>query len=157
MVQRISADAYIAAYVPVPGYIPFLAEENYGPRIERSEVWLLTCDDGDVGVAMLEERRDHLLLYSVAVRPTEQGRGHGRAPLDFADQRAAELGLAAICLYTSMRTARTSRFMAGTDMPRSAPAHIQLGWVNCSSTWCALCRRAPAQRLLSTRGPGGDC
>ena len=66
MVQRISADAYIAAYVPVPGYIPFLAEENYGPRIERSEVWLLTCDDGDVGVAMLEERRDHLLLYSVA-------------------------------------------------------------------------------------------
>ena len=106
MVQRISADAYIAAYVPVPGCIPFPAEENYGPRIERGEVWLLTCDDGDVGVAMLEERRDHLLLYSVAVRPTEQGRGHGRAPLDFADQRAAELGLAASRLYTSMRTAK---------------------------------------------------
>jgi ribosomal protein S18 acetylase RimI-like enzyme len=37
------------------------------------------------------------------VRPTEQGRGHGRALLDFADQRAAALGLAAIRLYTNTR------------------------------------------------------
>jgi ribosomal protein S18 acetylase RimI-like enzyme len=106
VVQRISADAYITAYVPMLGYIPLPAEENYGLRIERGEVWLLACGDGDVGVAVLEERRDHLLLYSIAVRPTEQGRGHGRALLDFADQRAAALGLAAIRLYTNTRMAK---------------------------------------------------
>jgi ribosomal protein S18 acetylase RimI-like enzyme len=47
--------------------------------------------------------RDHLLVYSVAVRPTEQGKGHGGALLDFADQRAAALGLAVIRLYTNLR------------------------------------------------------
>jgi ribosomal protein S18 acetylase RimI-like enzyme len=103
VVQGISADAYIAAYVPALGYIPLPAEEDYGPRIERGEVWLLACGDSDVGVAVLEERRDHLLVYSIAVRPTEQGRGHGRALLDFADQRAIALGLAVIRLYTNVR------------------------------------------------------
>jgi GNAT superfamily N-acetyltransferase len=103
VVQGISADAYIAAYVPVLGYIPLPAEEDYGPRIERGEVWLLACGDGDVGVAVLEEHRDHLLVYSVAVRPTEQGKGHGRVFLEFADQRAAALGLTLIRLYTNAR------------------------------------------------------
>jgi len=102
-VQRISADAYVAAYIPVLGYIPLPAEEDYGPRIERGEVWLLACGGSDVGVSVLEERRDHLLVYSIAVRPTEQGRGHGGALLDFADQRAAALGFAVIRLYTNMR------------------------------------------------------
>jgi ribosomal protein S18 acetylase RimI-like enzyme len=103
VVQEISSDAYIAAYVPVLGYIPLPAEEDYGPRIERDEVWLLACGDRDVGVAVLEERPDHLLVYSIAVRLGEQGRGHGRALLDFADQRAIALGLAVIRLYTNVR------------------------------------------------------
>jgi len=72
-------------------------------RIERGEVWLLACGDSYVGAAVLEERRDHLLVYSIAVRPTEQGRGHGRALLDFADQRAIAAGLAVIRLYTNVR------------------------------------------------------
>ena len=101
--QEISADAYIAAYVPMLGYIPLPAEEDYGPRIERGEVWLLACGDRDVGVAVLEERPDYLLVYSIAVRPAEQGKGHGRALLDFADQRAIALGLAVIRLYTNVR------------------------------------------------------
>jgi hypothetical protein len=50
VVQRISADAYIAAYVPMLGYIPLPAEEDYRPRIERGEVWLLECGDSDVGL-----------------------------------------------------------------------------------------------------------
>ena len=103
VVQRISADAYIAAYLPVLGYIPLPAEEDYGPRIERGEVWLLACGDSDVGVAVLEERPDHLLVYSIAVLPTEQGQGHGRVLLDFADQRAVALGVAEIRLYTNVR------------------------------------------------------
>ena len=69
----------------------------------RAAVWLMSCGGRDVGLAVLEERPDHLLLYSIAVTPTEQGRGHGGALLDFADQRAAALAVAEIRLYTNAR------------------------------------------------------
>jgi hypothetical protein len=52
---------------------------------------------------VLEERRDHLLAYSVAVRPTEQGKGHARVLLEFADQRAAALGRTLIRLDANVR------------------------------------------------------
>ena len=37
------------------------------------------------------------------MRRREQGQGYGRALLDFADQRAAALGVAVIRLYTNVR------------------------------------------------------
>ena len=103
LVQKISADAYISAYLPVLGYIPKPAEEDYRPRIDRHEVWVLKCGGREVGVAVLEERCDHLLVYSIAVAPTEQRLGHGRALLEFADQRAAAIGAEEIRLYTNLR------------------------------------------------------
>lgn len=102
-VQQISADAYTSAYMPVLGYIPKPAEEDYGLRIARSEVWILECNGGAVGVAVLEERPDHLLVYSIAVKPTEQRQGYGSALLDFADERAAAIGVDEIRLYTNLR------------------------------------------------------
>jgi ribosomal protein S18 acetylase RimI-like enzyme len=105
-VRKISADAYIAAYLPVLGYTPKPAEGDYEPRIDRHEVWILECGDRDVGVTVLEEHSDHLLLYSVAVSLAEQHRGHGRALLDFADQRAVAIGVAEIRLYTNVRMER---------------------------------------------------
>jgi|SRR6266851_4825146 len=77
VVRQISADAYISAYLPVLGYIPKPAEEDYGPRIARKEVWLLERSGRAVGVAVLEEHSDHLLVYSIAVNPTEQRRAMG--------------------------------------------------------------------------------
>ena len=49
VVRQISADAYISAYLPVLGYIPKPAEEDYGPRIARKEVWLLERSGRAVG------------------------------------------------------------------------------------------------------------
>ena len=43
-VQRISADAYIPAYMTVLGTIPKPATEDYSPRIERGEVWILEIE-----------------------------------------------------------------------------------------------------------------
>ena len=63
----------------------------------------LKCGGREVGVAVLEERCDHLLVYSIAVAPTEQRLGHGRALLEFADQRAAAIGAEEIRLYTNLR------------------------------------------------------
>ena len=106
VVQQISADAYIGAYVPVLGYIPQPAEEDYSTRIGRHEVWIIERDGHAVGVAVLEARPDHLLVYSIAVRPTEQRRGYGRALLVFADQRAAAIGVPEIRLFTNIRMKR---------------------------------------------------
>jgi GNAT superfamily N-acetyltransferase len=92
-VQRISADAYIPAYMAVLGTIPKPATEDYGPRIERGEVWILENEGEPTGIAVLEENNDHLLIYSIAVKPDAQRKGYGRALLDFADKQAARLGL----------------------------------------------------------------
>jgi len=101
VVRQISADAYISAYLPVLGYIPKPAEEDYGPRIARKEVWLLERSGRAVGVAVLEEHSHHLLVYSIAVNPTEQRQGYGRALLACAAQRAVAIGVPEIRLYTN--------------------------------------------------------
>jgi ribosomal protein S18 acetylase RimI-like enzyme len=106
VVRQISAAAYISAYLPALGYVPKPAEEDYGPRIARKEVWLLECNGHAVGIAVLEERPDHLLIYSIAVNPTEQRQGYGRALLNFADQRAVAIGVSEIRLYTNTQMKR---------------------------------------------------
>jgi len=106
IVRQISADAYIAAYVPVLGYIPLPAEEDYGSRIARHEVWMIEQDGKAVGVAVLEEFTDHLVVHSIAVNPGEQRRGFGKALLDFADQRAIEIGVPETRLFTNSRMQR---------------------------------------------------
>jgi GNAT superfamily N-acetyltransferase len=83
-VQRISADAYVPPYTAVLGTIPKPATENYGPRIEKGEVWILEIEGEPTGIAVLEENTEYLLIYSIAVRPEAQRKGYGRALLDFA-------------------------------------------------------------------------
>jgi ribosomal protein S18 acetylase RimI-like enzyme len=102
-IQRISADAYIPAYMAVLGTIPRPATEDYGPRIEKGQVWVLEVEGEPTGVVVLEERSDHLLVYSIAVKLDAQRKGYGTALLDFADQRAIGLGLREVRLYTNER------------------------------------------------------
>lgn len=54
----------------------------------------------------LAAKPDHLLIWSVAVRPCRQHGGLGRALLAFAERRAMELGLPEVRLYTHARMAR---------------------------------------------------
>ena len=68
-VQRISADAYIPAYMAVLGTIPKPATEDYGARIEKGEVWILEVEGEPTGVAILEENADRVMIYSIAVKP----------------------------------------------------------------------------------------
>lgn len=103
VVRQISADAYISTYMPVLGYIPKPAEEDYGARIARKEIWIMERDGYAIGVAVLEEHSHHLLVYSIAVTLKEQGQGYGRALLDFADRRAIAIRVPEIRLYTNTR------------------------------------------------------
>jgi ribosomal protein S18 acetylase RimI-like enzyme len=106
IIQRISADAYIPAYMPVLGTIPKPAIEDYRSRIERGEVWILEIEGEPTGIVVLEENAEHLLIYSIAVKPDAQRKGHGKTLLDFADQRAIDLGLREVRLYTNERMER---------------------------------------------------
>jgi len=105
-VRRISAEAYIPAYMAVLGTIPKPAVEDYGPRVERGQVWILEIEEEPIGIAVLEANADHLLIYSIAVKPYAQRKGYGRALLDFVDNLAIELGLYEIRLYTNDRMER---------------------------------------------------
>jgi len=105
-VQRISAEAYIPAYMAALGVIPKPAFENYRPRIERGEVWLLEADGEPAGLIVLEEKPAHVVIYSIAVRPAQQGRGHARSLLQFAAQQAVASGMRELRLYTNTRMAR---------------------------------------------------
>ena len=53
------------------------------------------------GLVVLEPRADHLYLDTVAVHPDAQGAGLGRLLLEFAEDRARELGLPEIRLFTN--------------------------------------------------------
>src|SRR5215472_11788534 len=105
-VQRISAEAYTPVYQAICGFVPKPALEDYQPRIERGEVWIAEVDGLAVGVAVLEPRPDHLLVYSIAVSPEEQGKGHGAALLRFALEHAAAIAVPEVRLYTNARMQR---------------------------------------------------
>jgi ribosomal protein S18 acetylase RimI-like enzyme len=105
-VRAISAAAFIPAYAPVIGTAPRPALEDYAPRVARGEVWLLDTEAGSIATLVLEPHEDHLLVYSIAVRPEHQGRGHARRLLAFAEEQARSTGLSELRLYTNDRMER---------------------------------------------------
>lgn len=106
VVRQISAEAYIPAYLAAIGVVPKPAVEDYRPRIQRGEVWLLEAEDDPVGLIVLEEGPEYLTVYSIAVRPARQGRGHAQRLLKFAEQQAAAKAARELRLYTNTRMER---------------------------------------------------
>jgi ribosomal protein S18 acetylase RimI-like enzyme len=98
-VQAITRAAY-AEYESILDRPPLPVTEDYEPRIARGEVWLVTRDGLNVGLAALEPAADHLLIFSLAVLPGARG-GVGRFLLDFAESRAKALSLPEVRLYTN--------------------------------------------------------
>lgn len=107
-VRAISAEAYAASYLPVFGYMPAPALEDYGARVAAGEVWFI--EDGEpphpVGVAVLERRPDHLLVYNLAVLPGRWGEGIGHRLLALAETRARATGCTELRLFTNTRMTR---------------------------------------------------
>jgi predicted ATPase/DNA-binding winged helix-turn-helix (wHTH) protein/ribosomal protein S18 acetylase RimI-like enzyme len=98
--------AAYASYTEILGSPPLPVTEDYEPRIERGEVWLLEDDASLAGALVIELNPDHALIYSVAVAPDRQGAGHGLRLLRLADELAHAAGLAEMRLYTNARMTR---------------------------------------------------
>jgi len=99
-VFSLTSDAY-APYIPLFGGPPIPVTEDYAPRIERGEVWLLEDSSALAGLIVLERHPDHAMIFSVAVSPAFQGKKLGIKLLGFADEQARSWGLPEVRLYTN--------------------------------------------------------
>ncbi|RWM26591.1 N-acetyltransferase [Mesorhizobium sp.] len=104
-IAALTAAAY-APYTALLGAPPIPVTEDYAPRIERGEVWLLEEGSELAGLIVLERHPDHTMIFSVAVAPAFQGRKLGIKLLAFADEQARQWHLPEVRLYTNSRMER---------------------------------------------------
>jgi ribosomal protein S18 acetylase RimI-like enzyme len=71
---------------------------DYGPAVEAGTTWV--TGSPVTAVLILYPREDHLYVENIAVDPSAQGRGLGRALMEFAEQEAARRGLRRMALVT---------------------------------------------------------
>lgn len=88
-------------YVDRIGRAPAPMTADYDAAVRDSQVWVAAENDEVVGLLVLVARSDHLLLENIAVVPSAQGRGIGARLLVLAEDRARQLQLGEIRLYTN--------------------------------------------------------
>jgi ribosomal protein S18 acetylase RimI-like enzyme len=87
-------------YIPRIGKPPGPMLDDYAGRIADAQTWVLEDDGRIVGVLVLEETPSGILLDNIAVLPALQGKGYGRALIEFAEAQARDRGFRDIHLYT---------------------------------------------------------
>jgi ribosomal protein S18 acetylase RimI-like enzyme len=96
---RMVASAY-HKYIERIGKPPGPMLDDYAERVRAHSAWVAEADGAVAGLIVLLPEGDHLLLDNVTVDPARQGRGIGRAMLDFAEREAVRHGYAELRLYT---------------------------------------------------------
>ncbi|MBZ6077151.1 GNAT family N-acetyltransferase [Microvirga puerhi] len=94
-------EAAYSGYVPRIGREPGPMLDDYATLIADHRVHVLVDEDGIRGLVVLVLEETAMLLDNIAVDPQAQGRGYGRALLDFAERRAREAGCRVLRLYTN--------------------------------------------------------
>jgi ribosomal protein S18 acetylase RimI-like enzyme len=74
---------------------------DYARRIADGQAWVLELEGEIVGLIELKAGTDALLISNVAVVSAEQGKGHGKRLIAFAEEEAKRLGYGAIQLYVN--------------------------------------------------------
>ena len=92
--------AAYAHYVPRLGKPPGPMLDDYARRIADQQAWVLEDAGRIVGILVLEATADGFLLDNIAVLPDCQGKGYGRALIEFAEAEARRCGYREIRLYT---------------------------------------------------------
>jgi ribosomal protein S18 acetylase RimI-like enzyme len=87
---------YIARIGKPPG--PML--DDYVRRIADGQAWVLDDNGRIAGILVLEQGPQGFLLDNIAVLPDCQGKGFGRALIQFAEAEARRRGFQEISLYT---------------------------------------------------------
>ena len=95
---RAVIDAAYARYLTRMDKPPAPMFRDYGPSVEAGTTWV--TGSPITAVLTLCPRDDHLYVENIAVDPSAQGRGLGRALMEFAEQEAARHGLNRMALVT---------------------------------------------------------
>ena len=90
-------------WIPRLGRVPGLIKDDYARHIAAHQLWVLEVAGEIVGLVVLEEQPQHLLLENVAVLPREQGKGYGQSLVTFAEQEAVKRCFAELQLCTNVR------------------------------------------------------
>jgi len=96
-------------WVPVIGRRPMPMDEDYAHHVAAGEVWVLEDADGLAAISVLIEAPDHLLLDNVAIDPSRQGKGLGRAMIAHAEAVARARGHGELRLFTNVLMERNIR------------------------------------------------
>ena len=91
-------DASYARYLPLMDKPPGPMLRDYGPSVQAGTTWV--SGSPIVAVLTLYLGDDHLLVENIAIHPSAQGRGLGRALMTFAEQEAIRRGLTRMTLFT---------------------------------------------------------
>ncbi len=91
-------DAAYAKYLTRMDKRPAPMFRDYGPSVEDGTTWV--AGSPVAAVLTLYPREDHLLVENIAIHPDAQGRGLGRALMEFAEQEAARRGFTRMALVT---------------------------------------------------------
>lgn len=102
---RALVEAAYSPWIERIGMRPGPMDDDYEHHIAEGRVWVREAPGAMVGLVILVDEGDALLLDNVAVHPGHHGSGHGRALLDFAEAFAREAGCRTIRLYTHERMA----------------------------------------------------
>ncbi len=113
---RAIVDAAYSPYVERIGVRPAPLDDDYAARIRDGLVDIAEDDREILGLIVLVDQGDALLVENIAVRPASQGRGVGRALLAHADGTATRLGVRELRLYTN------------SAMTENIELYSRLGW-----------------------------
>ena len=87
-------------YIERMGQQPGPMLDDYAEIVATHSVWVCKNEEQLIGLLVLIEKPDALLLDNVAVHPDFQGHGIGRKLVALAEAEAKKRGYAAIQLYT---------------------------------------------------------
>jgi GNAT superfamily N-acetyltransferase len=110
-IEVVVAAAY-TPYVARIGVRPLPLDDDYAARVADGNTHVAVDDDAVVGVLVLVPKDDHVLVHNVAVHPSVQRRGVGRALLAFAEDVARNAGHGELRLYTHEKMVENRRLYA---------------------------------------------
>ena len=82
--------------------VPLPMTAAYAALIANAEVWIMRGAEGIGASLVLVPQEDHVLIESIAVDPDRQGEGFGRQMLQWAHERARDMGFQELRLYTNV-------------------------------------------------------
>ena len=118
--------AAYAKWVPIIGREPRPMVADYSAAIDNHDIDLLIEDGAPIALIETVVHPDHLWIENIAVSPANQGRGHGKRLLAFADQKAIGLAVPEVRLLTNEAFASNIALYqrCGFVIDRKEPFHL---------------------------------